>query len=125
MACKHYPSVVAHCRDQIIHRANMAGLQFRLDDIVCTRESDGTNVVFLRRFFMGYKTNEDGDRILDENGDPIPDFQPTAWLEYRKRHTEVKPLSFGVFQVTPPRLIVRCPWLFFIVRDDRSVNGDL
>lgn len=118
-ACEESP-VVARCRDQIVCCASMAGFRFNQDDIVFTQESDGTKVIFLRRIIVGYERDVDGNLMLDENSDPIPIFQPTAWVVY---HDNCGHYIEGAGSlIVLPRLVVRYPWLFFIIKGDQVIS---
>jgi len=62
--------LIEECKNQICHKANMAGIRFLEEDLISVREQD-TTVVFLKRQLLGYKQDENDNYILDENGNKI------------------------------------------------------
>jgi hypothetical protein len=122
-----YNETIERCKAQIVHRARIAGMKFFQDDIVCTQESDGSNVIFLRRYFVDYETDENDELILDENLKPTPVFRPTAWLEHCENQVLLSNLApSGTFELSMPiyRVIVPYPWLFFIVKDGKVTDSE-
>lgn len=119
--------MVEYCKQQIRYRAACAGFRFFEDDIKVVHEGEDT-IVFLQRVFLGYKENEDGILVLDEDFNPIPGFRDLMWLRYVEGQTECRALPSEPGKIrllwTPPKVVMLTPWLVFLIRGELAICQD-
>jgi len=112
--------LIEECKNQICHKANMAGIRFLEEDLISVREQD-TTVVFLKRQLLGYKQDENDNYILDENGNKIPYFKNLIWIDAAKPSVKVEN---GIMTVTSFKPTIRAltPWLIYLIDDEGNTK---